>query len=111
MSNLEAKKIAGATGTTVTLGAAGDAVTVAASALKTNTVKDAGGNTLFTSNGSGTFSSVNSAFKGGLIFISSVLFTFSHCQLFILGSQIDDEAPLLEKIFNVCFSSLLLVTN
>ena len=71
MSNLEAKKIAPATGTTVTLGAAGDTVTVAASALKTNTVKDAGGNTLFTSNGSGTLSSVNSAFKGGLIFISS----------------------------------------
>ena len=71
MSNLEAKKIAPATGTTVTLGAAGDAVTVAASALKTNTVKDAGGNTLFTSNGSGTLSSINSAFAGGLNFISS----------------------------------------
>ena len=71
MSNLEAKKIAPATGTTVTLGAAGDAVTVAASALKTNTIKDAGGNTIFTSDGSGTLSSVNSALKGGLNFISS----------------------------------------
>ena len=71
MSNLEAKKIAPATGTTVTLGAAGDAVTVSANALKTNTIKDAGGNTLFTSNGSGTLSSVNSDLKGGLILISS----------------------------------------
>ena len=71
MSNLEAKKIAPATGTTVTLGAAGDTVDVSATALKTNTVKDAGGNTLFTSDGSGTLSSVNSAFKGGMIFISS----------------------------------------
>ena len=71
MSNLEAKKIAPATGTTVTLGAAGDAVTVAATALKTNTIKDAGGNTILTSDGSGTLSSVNSALKGGLNFISS----------------------------------------
>ena len=71
MSSLEAKKITPATGTTVTLGAAGDTVDVAATALKTNTIKDAGGNTLFTSNGSGTLSSINSAFAGGMVFISS----------------------------------------
>ena len=71
MSSLEAKKITPATGTTVTLGAAGDTVDVSATALKTNTIKDAGGNTLFTSDGSGTLSSVNSAFKGGLTLISS----------------------------------------
>ena len=71
MSSLEAKKITPATGTTVTLGASGDTVDVSATALKTNTIKDAGGNTLFTSDGSGTITSINSAFKGGLIFISS----------------------------------------
>ena len=71
MSNLEAKKIAPATGTTVTLGAAGDTVGVSANALKTNTIKDAGGNTILTSNGSGTLSSVNSGFAGGLNFIST----------------------------------------
>ena len=71
MSSLEAKKIAPATGTTVTLGAGGDTVDVSATALKTNTIKDAGGNTIFASNGSGTLSSVNSGLKGGLIFISS----------------------------------------
>ena len=71
MSSLEAKKITPATGTTVTLGAAGDTVGVSATALKTNTIKDAGGNTILTSDGSGTLSSVNSAFKGGLNFISS----------------------------------------
>ena len=72
MSSLEAKKITPATGTTVTLGAAGDTVDVSATALKTNTIKDAGGNTIFTSDGSGTLSSVNSALKGGMNFISSV---------------------------------------
>ena len=57
MSSLEAKKITPATGTTVTLGAAGDAVTAPAGVtVKTNTVKDAGGNTIFTSDGSGTLS-------------------------------------------------------
>jgi len=71
VSSLEAKKITPATGTTVTLGAAGDAVEVSATALKTNTIKDAGGNIIFTSDGSGTLSSVNSAFAAGLNFISS----------------------------------------
>ena len=72
MSSLEAKKITPATGTTVTLGAAGDAVTAPAGVtVKTNTVKDAGGNTIFTSDGSGTLSSVNSGLKGGLTLISS----------------------------------------
>ena len=71
MSSLEAKKIAPATATTVTLGAAGDTVNVSATSLKTNTIKDAGGNTLLTSNGSGILSSINGALKGGLAFISS----------------------------------------
>jgi len=57
--------------TTLTLGTSGDTVTSNADTIKVNTFKDAGGNTLFTSDGSGTLSSVNSAFKGGLTFISS----------------------------------------
>jgi len=72
MSTLETKKIEPLSGTTVTLGAAGDAVTMPAGVtVKTNTVKDAGGNTLWTSDGSGTLSSVNAGLAGGMIFISS----------------------------------------
>jgi len=72
MSSLETRKIEPATGTTVTLGEAGDTVAVPTGAIvKTNTVKDAGGNTLFTSNGAGTLSSVNSALSGSMTFISS----------------------------------------
>ena len=71
MSILEAKKIEPATATTVTLGAAGETVAIAASQLKTNTIKDAGGNTIFTSDGSGTLSSVNSAMGSTMVFISS----------------------------------------
>ena len=57
--------------TTLTLGASGDTVTSSADAIKVNTLKDAGGNTILTSNGSGTLSSVNAGLKGGMIFISS----------------------------------------
>ena len=71
MSILEAKKIEPATATTVTLGAAGETVAISASQLKTNTIKDAGGNTLLTSDGSGTLSSVNSALGSTMVFISS----------------------------------------
>ena len=49
----------------LTLGTTGDTVQVTAGAsLNTNTVKDAGGNTIFVSDGSGNLSSVNSAFSG-----------------------------------------------
>ena len=49
----------------LTLGASGDSVVVTSGAsLNVNTLKDSGGNTLFTSNGSGVLSSVNSAFQG-----------------------------------------------
>lgn len=65
MSTLKAHNIEPATGTDVALGASGDTVTVSGDSLKLNTFKDAGGNTLFTSNGSGTLSSVNSGLKGG----------------------------------------------
>ena len=71
MSILEAKTIEPATGTTVTLGAAGETVAISASQLKTNTIKDAGANTILTSDGSGTLSSVNSALGATMVFISS----------------------------------------
>ena len=48
--------------TTLTLGLSGDTVTSSADSIKTNTFKDAGGNTLWTSDGSGTLSSINAGF-------------------------------------------------
>ena len=49
--------------TTLTLGASGDTVTSSADSIKANTFKDAGGNTLWTSDGAGTLSSVNIGLK------------------------------------------------
>ena len=50
-------------GSTLTLGASGDTVVVADD-VKVNTVKDAGGNTLWVSNGSGVVSSVKTGLGG-----------------------------------------------
>ena len=56
----------------LTLGRSGDNVIVTAGAtLKTNTVKDSGGNTLWTSDGSGNLSSVNTALGGNMVLLST----------------------------------------
>ena len=65
MAKLRATNIDPKTATTLTLGASGDSVTFASTEIRANTLKDAGGNTLWTSNGTGTVSSVNSALSGG----------------------------------------------
>ncbi len=57
-------------GNTLTIGASGDTV-VLADDVKSNTYKDAGGNTLFVSNGSGVLSSVNSGFGDALKLLST----------------------------------------
>ena len=59
MSTLKSNVIEPATGTNLTLGAAGDTIDVPSDALQLNTWKDSGGNTLFVSDGSGNLSSVN----------------------------------------------------
>ena len=71
MSKLRVGTIEPQSGTNLNLGASGDTVTVSSDSIKANTFKDAGGNTLWTSNGSGTVTSVNSGFAGGMVFISS----------------------------------------
>jgi len=55
----------------VTIGTSTNTVTLAGNDLRANTVKDSGGNTLWTSDGSGNLSSVNSALAGNLILLST----------------------------------------
>ena len=56
----------------LTLGTTGDTVQVTSGAtLKVNTLKDAGGNTIFISDGSGNLSSLNSSFSGGPTLITT----------------------------------------
>ena len=55
----------------ITLGTTGETITLPGNDLRVNTVKDKGGNTLWTSDGSGTLSSVNAAFVGNLKLLTS----------------------------------------
>ena len=72
MSTLKATTIEPATGTNVTLGTSGDTVALPGNTLVLDTWKDSGGNTLFTSDGSGTVSSVNAGLAGaGPVLIQS----------------------------------------
>ena len=50
--------------TDLTLGASGDTVDITGDHISADTIKDSGGNTIFTSNGSGTLSSVQGEFVG-----------------------------------------------
>ena len=56
----------------ITLGTSGETITLPGNDLRVNTVKDKGGNTLWTSNGSGTLSSLNGAFEGNLKLLNTV---------------------------------------
>ena len=66
MSKLRVATVEPEGGTTnLNIGATGDSVVVNSDAIKANTFKDAGGNTLWTSDGSGVLSSLNSGLAGG----------------------------------------------
>ena len=67
-------------GTSLTVGETGQNTVVGGNTIKLNTLKDAGGNTIFVSNGSGTLSSVNSA--------------FGSAQVLILSQTADDSATI-----------------
>ena len=57
--------------TTLAVGETGQNTVIGGNTIKLNTLKDAGGNTLFVSDGSGTLSSVNSGFGGSMVLIQS----------------------------------------
>jgi len=58
-------------GTTLTVGKSGQNLVVNADSLKANVAKDAGGNALFTSDGSGSISGVNSAFGSAEVLLTT----------------------------------------
>jgi len=62
-------------GNTLTIGASGDSVVIGNNDIRANTYKDAGGNTLFVSDGSGNLSSVNAGFGDPLKLLSTQTFT------------------------------------
>ena len=89
MSKLRAKNIEPATGTTLTLGASGDAIAVSSDSVQANTWQDTGGNSLFVSDGSGTLSSVNSGLAGGGYTLIGSAHTASNAASIDITSGID----------------------
>ena len=55
----------------ITLGTSGETISVGANSINVNTVADKGGNTLWTSDGSGVLSSVNAGLKGNLTLLTT----------------------------------------
>ena len=69
-SSIEVNTIEPQSGTTLTIGNSGQDVVVNADSIKNNVLKDAGGNAIWTSNGSGTLSGVNSGFGSAQVLLS-----------------------------------------
>jgi len=57
--------------TTLTIGESGGDLVVGADSIKNNVLKDAGGNAIFTSNGSGVVSGVNAGFGSAMALLST----------------------------------------
>ena len=70
-STISVNTIEPQSGTTLTIGNAGQDVVVNADSIKNNVMKDAGGNALFTSNGSGVISGLNSGFGSAMVLVDS----------------------------------------
>ena len=70
-STIQVNTIEPQSGTTLTVGKSGQNLVVNADSLKANVAKDAGGNALFTSDGSGTISGLNSGFGSAQTLIST----------------------------------------
>ena len=84
-----------------TFGTTGDTVQVTSGAtLKVNTLKDSGGNTIFTSDGSGNVSSVNSGLSGAPVLITTNTVTDGAASAFTTG--IDNTYKLyIFKFINI----------
>ena len=73
----------------ITLGTTGETITLPGNDLRVNTVKDKGGNTLWTSDGSGNLSSVNAGLKGSLQLLNTTTADNTSSISFTVGSTYD----------------------
>ena len=73
----------------ITLGTSGETISVGANSINVNTVADKGGNTLWTSDGSGNLSSVNAGLKGSLQLLTTTTANNTSSISFTVGSTYD----------------------
>ena len=90
-STLKANSIEpeGAT-TTITIGETGQNVIIGADSIKNNVVKDAGGNAVFTSNGSGVLSGVNAGFGSAQVLVDSTTCSNTASVTYILSNAYNE---------------------
>ena len=87
-------------GGSVTLGGTGDSVVATGNDIRANVLQDAGGNAVFTSNGSGVMSGMNSAFAGAMNLISTQ--TASNSASVAITSGIDSTYDVyMLKLINI----------
>ena len=82
----------------ITLGTSGETISVGANSINVNTVADKGGNTLWTSDGSGNLSSVNSGLKGALVLLDTNTFTGASSSAFT--TLIDSTYGVYKFMYN-----------
>ena len=92
-STISVNTIEPQSGTTLTIGNAGQDVVVNADSIKNNVWKDAGGNALFTSNGSGVLSGINSGFGSAEVLLATEIVSTPVVQV-DFTSGIDNTYPL-----------------
>ena len=81
MGQLYVDTIEPQSGTSLTIGESGQNTVLAGNDIRTNVIQDAGGNAIFTSNGSGTLSGVNSGFGSAMSLITSTTVSSSVSQV------------------------------
>jgi len=72
MTKIYTDAIEPASGTTLTVGSSGNNAVVTGNDIRANVLQDLGGNALFTSNGSGVLSGVNSSFGSSLALLDTL---------------------------------------
>lgn len=72
MTKIYADSIEPASGTTLTVGSSGNNAVVTGNDIRANVLQDLGGNALFTSNGSGVLSGINSSFGSSLALLTTL---------------------------------------
>jgi hypothetical protein len=85
-SSIEVNAIEPQSGTILTVGQSGQNVVINADSIKNNVLKDAGGNAIWTSDGSGTLSGVNAGFGSAQVLISSITCSNTASVTFTLSS-------------------------
>ena len=87
--------------TTLTVGESGQDTVIAGAGIKANVLKDAGANAIFTSNGSGVLSGVNSAFGSAQVLISTTTISVNSATVDITSGIDSTYKEYIFEFFNI----------